>query len=187
MSSHSRNSRNATQALQVALAAALLAGSAAHAADQPRNFELAAFSNTLAGDSLVRGNYDAAFQQLTIDAHSFTASSAALATNRCVTLIMTHKFEEAHNACDAAVSAAKLDIVSAPTSMTWARQEFRDYLALAYSNRAVLDYLKKDTTAAQADLQKAVAVSPKTELVARNLTVLQSHNAVAQVAVVPKS
>jgi hypothetical protein len=187
MSSHSRNSRKATQALHLAFAAALLAGSAAQAADQPRNFELAAFSNTLAGDSLVRGNYEAAFQQLAIDEHSLTASPATIATNRCVTLIMTHKFEEAHTACNSAVSAARLEIVSMPVSVAWARQEFRDYLALAYSNRAVLDYLTNDTTAAQADLAKAKSVSPKAELVARNLTVLQSHNAVAQVAVVPKS
>jgi hypothetical protein len=187
MSSHSRNSRKATQALHLAFAAALLAGSAAQAADQPRNFELAAFSNTLAGDSLVRGNYEAAFQQLAIDEHSLTASAATIATNRCVTLIMTHKFEEAHTACNSAVSAARLEIVSMPVSVAWARQEFRDYLALAYSNRAVLDYLTNDTTAAQADLAKAKSVSPKAELVARNLTVLQSHNAVAQVAVVPKT
>jgi hypothetical protein len=178
MSSHSRNSRKATQALHLAFAAALLAGSAAHAADQPRNFELAAFSNTPAGDSLVRGNYDAAYQQLTIDAHSPTASPAMIATNRC---------EEARTACNAAVSAARLEIVSMAGYETWARQEFRDDLALAYSNRAVLDYLTNDTAAAQTDLKKAESVSPKAGLVARNLTVLQSHNAVAQVAVVPKS
>ncbi len=187
MSSYSRNSRKATQALHLAFAAALLTGSAAHAADQPRNFELAAFSNTLAGDSLVRGNYDAAFQQLAIDAHSLTANPSTTATNRCVTLIMTHRFEEAHPACNAAVSAARLEIVSMPVSMTFARQELRDYLALAYSNRAVLDYLTNDTTAATADLKKAESVSPKAEFVARNLTVLQSRGAVAQVAVVPKS
>ncbi|HEY6922548.1 MAG TPA: hypothetical protein VI653_03695 [Steroidobacteraceae bacterium] len=185
MSSHSRNSRKATQALHLAFAAALLTGSAAYA-DQPRNFELAAFSNTPTGDALVAGNYGAAFHQLAIDEHSLTESSATIATNRCVTLIMTHKFDEAHKACDAAVSTARLEIVSLPVSVGWARQEFRDYLALAYSNRAVLDYLTNDTTAAQADLNKAVSVSPKAELVARNLTVLQSHNAVAQVAVVPK-
>jgi len=187
MSSQSRNSRKASQALHLAFATALLAGSAAYAADQPRNFELAAFSNTLAGDSLVRGNYDVAYQQLAIDAHSLTANPSTIATNRCVTLIMTHKFEEAHTACNAAVSAARLEIVSMPVSVAWARQEFRDYLALAYSNRAVLDYLTNDTAAAQTDLKKAESVSPKAGLVARNLTVLQSHNAVAQVAVVPKS
>jgi Flp pilus assembly protein TadD len=186
MSSQSRNSRKATQALHLAFAAALLAGSAAHAADQPRNFELGAYSNTLAGDSLVRGNYDAAFQQLAIDEHSFL-NPAAVTTNRCVALIMTRKFEEARKACNAAVSAAKLDIVSMPVTMTFARQEYRDYLALAYSNRAVLDYVTNDAAAAQADLKKAESVSPKAQLVARNLSVLQSHNAVAQVAVVPKS
>jgi len=187
MSSYSRNSRTATQALHLAFAAALLTGSAAYAADQSRNFELAAFSNTPTGDSLVHGNYDAALQQVAIDAHSLTTNQATVATNRCVTLIMTHKFEEARTACNAAVSAARLEIVTLPVSLNWDRQEFRDYLALAYSNRAVLDYLTNDTTAAQADLKRAESASPKTELVARNLTALQSRNAVAHVAVIPKS
>jgi len=186
MSSHSRNSRKATQALHLAFAAALLAGSAAHAADQPRTFELAAFSNTLAGDSLVRGKYDMAFQQLPVDEHSL-ASATMVTTNRCVTLIVTRKLEEAHTACNAAVRAARLEITTLPVTLSWDRQEFRDYLALAYSNRAVLNYITNDAAAAEADLKKAEAVAPKAEFVARNLTVLQNRSAVAQVAVVPKS
>jgi hypothetical protein len=186
MSSHSRNSRKATQALHLALAAALLAGSAAHAADQSHNFELAAFSNTLAGDSLVRGNYDMAFQQIAVDEHSLV-SQATISTNRCVALIVTRKFQEAHAACDAAVHAAQQEIVSLPVSMSWARQDYLEYLALAYSNRAVLSYISNDTVAAQADLKKAEAAAPKAPFVARNLTALQSHTAVAQVSVIPKS
>ena len=50
MSSYSRNSRKPIQALQLALAAALLAGSAAHAADEPRTFELTAISNGTGGE-----------------------------------------------------------------------------------------------------------------------------------------
>ena len=42
-------------------------------------------------------------------------------------------------------------------------------------------------TAAQADLKKAEAVAPKAAFVARNLTALQSHAALVQVSVAPKS
>ncbi len=186
MSSQSRNSRKATQAVHLAFAAALLAaGSAAQAADQPRTFELTAFSNTASGYSLVHGNYDLALRQLAVDGHSF--DNVTDVTNRCVAFIVTRKFHEAHDACDAAVRAAKDEITTLPVSMSWARQDYRQYLALAYSNRAVLNWAQNDTAAAQADLKKAEAVAPRAEFVARNLTALQSHAAVAQIAVAPKS
>jgi tetratricopeptide (TPR) repeat protein len=186
MSSQSRNSRKATQAAHIAFAAALLAaGSAAQAADQSRTFELTAFSNTASGYALVHGNYDLALRQLDIDARSFDNVTAV--TNRCVAFVVTRKFKEAHEACDSAVRAAKTQITTLPVSMSWARQDFREYLALAYSNRAVLNWASNDAAAAQADLKKAEAVAPKAEFVARNLTALQTHAAVAQIAVAPKS
>lgn len=185
MSSQSRNSRKATQALKLALAAALLGGSAAYAADAS-HFELTAFSNTSSGYSLVHGNYELAMRQLDFDAHSLESVSAI--TNRCVALTVTHKFQEAHTACDAAVRAAQTEITGLPVSMSWARRDYREYLAVAYSNRAVLNWASNDVLGAQDDLKKAQAVAPKAEFVAKNLTALQSHNAnaVAQVSVVEK-
>lgn len=185
MSSQSRNSRKATRALHLAFAAALLGGSAAYAADDQRSFELTAFSNTASGYSLVHGDYQLALQQLDLDSHSLETVTSV--TNRCVAFTVTRKLQEARVACDAAVRAAREEISSLPISMSWARQDYREYLAAAYSNRAVLNWAVNDAAAAQADLKKAAAVAPKAEFVARNLTALQSHNAVAQVAVVPKS
>jgi hypothetical protein len=184
MSSQSRNSRKATQALKLALAAALLSGSAAYAADAS-HFELTAFSNTAAGYSLVHGDYALALRQLNFDANSLESVSAI--TNRCVALTVTRKLQEAHAACDAAVRAAQMEITSLPVSMTWARSDYRDYLAVAYSNRAVLNWASNDVIAAQTDLKKAQAVAPKAEFVAKNLTALQTHNenSVAQVSVAP--
>ena len=185
MSSHSRNSRKATRAVQLALAAALIAGPAAYAAEPATGkFELTAFSNTAAGDSLVRGDYNLAVQQLAIDAHTFAHDTVN--TNRCVALTLTHQFAAAHEACDAAVRDAQWQLANAPATELWSRTQYRDYLAVAYSNRAVVNYLSHDETAAQADLKKAAAVAPKAEFVARNLTALQSHNAVAQVSVAAK-
>ncbi len=186
MSSHSRNSRKTTRAVQLTVAAALLAGSTAFAADvQPRNFELTAFGNTVAGSSLVHGDYNIAIEQLAIDARSLEKDSVA--TNSCVAYTVTHRLDAARKACDQAVSDAQLQLATLSATLTWARPEYREYLAVAYSNRAVLNWLTNNSAAAQADLKKAELVSPKAEFVARNLTALQSHNAVAQLTVAPKS
>jgi hypothetical protein len=168
--------------VQLALAAALIAGPAAYAAEPATGkFELTAFSNTASGDSLVRGDYNLAVQQLNLDAHSLARDSVE--TNRCVALAVTRQLPPAHEACDAAVRDAQRQLANLPATELWARSQYRDYLALAYSNRAVVNYLSHDEAAAQADLKKAAAVAPKAEFVARNLTALQSHAAVAQVSV----
>jgi hypothetical protein len=171
--------------VQLAFAAALLAGSTAYAADEARTFELTAFSNTAAGNSLVKGDYNLAVEQLKIDAHGMASDSVN--TNRCVALTVTRQLQAAREACDAAVRDARLQLATMSPTELWARTTYRDYLAVAYSNRAVVDWLSNDSAAAQADLQKAAAVDPKAEFVARNLTALQSHATVAQVSVAPKS
>ncbi len=187
MSSSSRNSKKPTQALHLALAAALLAGSAAHAAEQPHTFVLTAFSNGAAGESIMSGDYDTAVKKLDVKTHTLTLDVSSLNTNRCVAYSITKQLAAAHASCDAAVREAQQEIASLPVSMMWARREYRDYLALAYSNRAVLNWLSNDTTAAQADLQRAEVMAPKADFVAQNLSALHNRNAVAQVAVVPKS
>jgi tetratricopeptide (TPR) repeat protein len=178
MSSHSRNSRKPIRTLQLAVAAALLAGSVAQA-DESRNFELTAFSNGTAGAALTSGDYNAALAQLQ---HSYALQNDTTATNRCVAYSVTRQLQAARAACDAAVNEAQQAIASMPVSMSWARSDYRDYLALAYSNRAVLNWLMNDSAAAQSDLKKAAAVSPKAAFVARNETALESHAKFARVS-----
>jgi Flp pilus assembly protein TadD len=178
MSSYSRNSR-------IALAGALLVGSAAFAADEPHTFELTAFSNGTGGPALLSGDYDTAQSELS--SHRNTLDVETAATNRCVLYTVTRQIQAARAACDKAVHEAQQEITGLPVSLSWARSDYRDYLALAYSNRAVLNWVQNDSAAAQSDLKKAAGVSPKASFVARNISVLQNHNAVAQVAVVPKT
>jgi hypothetical protein len=185
MFSYSRNSRKPTQALQLAFAATLLVGSAAYAADEPRTFELTAFSNGTAGEALTSGDYNSALRDLSTHAHPLYSDTTS--TNRCVAYTVTRQLQAAHTACDAAVREAQQEVSTLPVSMFWARSEYRDYLAVAYSNRAVLNWVSNDTVAAQSDLKKAAAVAPKAAFVARNQTALQSHSTVAQVSVAPKS
>ena len=178
MSSHSRNSRKPIRTLQLAVAAAALAGSAAYA-DEVGHFELTAFSNGTAGAALTSGDYNTAIGQLQ-RLHTFANETTN--TNRCVAYVVTRQVESARVACDAAVREAQQDIASMPVSMSWARSDYRDYLAVAYSNRAVLNWILNDTRAAQSDLKKAAAVSPKATFVARNETALETHAKVARVS-----
>lgn len=63
-----------------------------------------------------------------------------------------------------------------------------EYPALAYSNRAVLEWISSDEAAARKDLAKAQKVAPQSDFVAQNLAALEAHGEVAQAgAPVPKS
>jgi hypothetical protein len=85
------------------------------------------------------------------------------------------------------VRDAQEDRANLPTWMSWARKRHNDYVALAYSNRAVLHWLANDQTSAEKDLAKAEALAPKADFVARNLSALHTRATVAQVSVAPKS
>jgi len=185
MTSHSRHNRKPTQALKLAIAAALLASSAAQADETPRTFALTMYSNGVAAAPLMSGDYVAAVQQL--NTHVTGLDSDSLSTNRCVAYTVTRQIEAARAACNAAVREAQLAITSLPLSMSYARSEYRGDLALAYSNRAVFEWVSNDAAAAQADLKRAAAVAPKAAFVARNINALQSHTKVAQIAVTPQS
>jgi hypothetical protein len=187
MSSYSRNSRKPTQAPGLGLAAALLLGSAADAADQPHSFVLTAYSNGAGGASLVSGEYGAAARELGEQPRSLSMDASTLSTNRCVAYSVTKQWDAARVACDAAVRDAQEDKANLPTWMSWARKRHNEYVALAYSNRAVLHWLSNDTTNAAKDLARAEALSPKADFVARNLSALHTRNAVAQVTVAPQS
>jgi tetratricopeptide (TPR) repeat protein len=178
MFSYSRNSRKPIRTLQLAVAAAVLAGSAAYA-DETGHFELTAFSNGPAGTALTSGDYNTALVQLQ---HAHSLDTDTTSTNRCVAYSVTRRTDEARIACDTAVREAQMELSSLPVSMQWARAEYRDYLAVAYSNRAVLNWMLNDTRAAQSDLKRAAAISPKATFVARNETALEGHAKFARVS-----
>ena len=177
MPSHSRNSRFAVRVLRLALAGvvqggALLAGSVAHA-DQPNKFVMTVYENGAAGDSLVRGNYETALKQM----RHATSNDSALTTNQCVAYTMTAQFETARSVCDTAVSDAKKDLLHSSSGTLWERNLLEESLAIAYSNRAVLDWLSHDTAAAEHDLSDASQHSPQGDYVAHNENALHSPHA----------
>jgi len=187
MGSYSRNSRKPSRALRLGLAAVLLSGPAAYAAEQPRAFVLTAYSNGVAGRTILAGDYQSAIKQLTGHVSEPTLEASTANTNRCVAYSMTKQWEAARVACDAAIKDARDESASLPGWMQWAARRHDDYVAVAYANRGVMHWLAKDVSAAQLDLAKAEALSPKADFVARNLEALRARNALAQLAAGPQS
>jgi hypothetical protein len=191
MPSYSRNSRKPLQTLTLAVAAALLTGSVAHAAEASTKFVLTAYTNGAGGDSLVSGDYDAALEAVQRFSSTQSTDASALQTNKCVAYTMKGKLDAARSQCNAAILGAKEDLASASLAE---REQAEEYLAVAYSNRAVLNWVANDAVSAARDLASAVTLSPQSEFVARNISALRSphdntprEHAVAQLAVAPKS
>jgi hypothetical protein len=188
MSSFSRNSRRADCAQNVlllgaAIALALSSGSAL--ADGAQRFVFTAYSDAAGGADVVAGRYQAALEELASHRDIMDLDPSAANTNRCVAYSMTLHWQEARAACDAAVQAAIERRLS--WQVSWLPSE-GDNLAVAYANRAVVNWLSHDDAAAREDLAKARELSPHAAFVARNLTALKMHAEMAQVgAPAPKS
>jgi len=169
-------------------AAALLLGSAVQAAEEPHTFVLTAYSNARGGMSLLGGDYGAALRALADRSSSALSSAAVIDNNRCVALAVTRQWDAARAACDAAVRDAQHERNTLPTYMIWAREDEATYVAVALSNRAVLNWMSADPAAAASDLKKAESLSPHASFVTRNLSALQhSVDAVSLNKTAPQS
>ena len=182
MSSYTRNThrpnsdrrpriRGAALALALASGAALAQGS--------HRFVFTAYTDAAGGAEVVAGRYRAALEELSGDPGTMALDPSAVDTNRCIAYSMTLQWQKAHAACDAAVRAAGTQRNLPPA---WWRQshESDDYLALAYANRAVLEWMSSDEAAARKDLAEAREIAPQSGFVAQNLAALEAHGEVAQ-------
>jgi len=129
-----------------------------------RALVLASFTDATGGRALIAGKAGRAIRQLEADSRI----SADESTNLCVAHTALRQWSEAEATCDAAVIAAdqaraKVTSKSGAESR-WAQQR----VAVAYSNRAVLNWLASDTVAAYADLARARAIEPRASFVTRN-------------------
>lgn len=184
MSSPRRHNGRPTRTLMLGCATMLLLGTAAHAAD--RRFVLSAFSNVPGGRALLAGDYDTAMSQLSRVRIS-SRDEGGMSTNRCVALTVTRQWQKARVACDEAVQDADRERLDLPSWMSGTHQEQDNYLAIAYSNRAVLKWLSDDAASAAQDLKRAQHLAPGAGFVTRNLAALTVHSSVAQVSIGPQS
>lgn len=183
MSSHSRNSRRPqserrSRTLCAGLALAVASGAALAQGSHP--FVFTAYADAAGGAEVIAGRYRAALDELGSDPGSMELDPSAANTNRCVAYSMTLQWQSAHAACDAAVSAARRQR-NLPAAWWGQAHAFDDdYLALAYANRAVLEWMSGEEAAARKDLAAARQVAPQSDFVAQNLAALATHGEVAQ-------
>lgn len=164
---------NGSRMVGAGVALALLS-SVASAAGAHR-FVFTAYDDAPGGAQVLAGRYQAALQEVKDYRGLVDHDPAATNTNRCVAYSMTLRWREAQAACDAAVRTAAQE---APT-WTGSFVAGHERLAIAYANRAVMHWMSNDQAAAQQDLAKALALSPKAEFVARNVAALEVHHTVA--------
>ena len=185
MDSFSRNSCKPHRAPGLAVAVSLLLGSAAHAADPTHSFVLTAYSNGTGGAELLSGDYPGAVEALKHRTTPASMDPSTTSNNRCVILAVTRQWDSAHKACDQAVRDAQQEKTLLPSYQHWARTLKSDYLAVALSNRAVVHWMAAEADAAASDLKRAEGLSPHADFVMHNRAAMESHAAVAQVAVAP--
>ncbi|HUN72694.1 MAG TPA: hypothetical protein VMU52_10310 [Steroidobacteraceae bacterium] len=183
MPSFSRNSRRAncartSLALGAGIALALLSGAAP--ADGAHQFVFTAYSDAAGGAAVMAGRYHAALEELASHRDIMDLDPSAANTNRCVAYSMTQHWQQARAACDAAVQAAAEQ--RQHTQASWLPALETESLAVAYANRAVVNWLSHDDAAAREDLAKARQLSPHAAFVARNLAALRMHAEMAQAA-----
>ena len=93
------------------------------------------------------------------------------AAQTCTALIKRRALDEAIEACDRAVDLARVPLT---TGMNPYGHSNRDALAVAYSNRAVLNGLLGDSIAAAADFQRALRQNRYTEQISRNRALIEA-------------
>jgi hypothetical protein len=174
-----------TVSLLIAATSAVATGAqAAERAHTP--MVLTAYSNGAGGSNLLKGNYTDALAEIQHYKPNAMLPASAKATNLCVAYAVTKQLSAAKDACNAALKQAKYDRLTASRYASGATQE-NAYVAVAYSNRAVVHMLAKDEASAKADLERAKVLAPNAEFVSKNAIAVasKSRSTIAQLEVAP--
>ena len=153
----------------LALVTTVLLAPAARAQGQSHALVLTAYVKSAGGSDLTTGKYAAALAQIKPGKRGFAHRGATTDTNLCVAYIAMRDLPAA---CAAAVTAEKAERVGLSVWNSNARTHPNPQLALADSNRAVLDDVL---------LGKAAAAAPEALLVRRNLEVLNMERSMREV------
>ena len=169
-----------------ALAATSILSAAAYASDVTApKLTLTAFVNGAGGESVMAGKYDEALSEIKYDRTSGADAYTARVTNECVAYAAKKQITEALSACDKAVKAANYERMMAQRFSPGASFQ-TSYLAIAYTNRAIIHTLAKDLESAKSDMARAQSLAPSAEIVTQNMLAMQtSASKIAQLGVTP--
>ena len=157
--------------LRVAALVSMWFAASAYADGGSEKMTLSAYVDAAEGSTLLAGRYADVIGVLGSHGLSFKQDEVAASTNLCVAYIMMHRWSDADPACDAAIRFAKLEM---PESGPAAADAHAQRVAIAYSNRAVLEWLEDRSGSAADDLTRAHALAPGSEFVAQNLARLHA-------------
>lgn len=140
-----------------ASAASAAAGSIGPAGAASHKLVLSAYQDAAEGTQLLAGHDEAVIEAIGPHGVRFAGDDVAASTNLCVAYIMTMRWDAARPACDAAVELAEGDV---PEPDLISRELHLEQVAIAASNRAVLDWLQDHRASAADDPSRAKALAP---------------------------
>jgi tetratricopeptide (TPR) repeat protein len=174
MSSNYENKLKITTVCAAFLASMLVAA-ISYAGPSTSKLTLSVYEETPGSLAVLKGKYEDAIKMLKNRRVSYQNEYAS--TNLCVALIMTRNAEAAKTACDEAIAAAKAGM---PNNVFHATESDKSLLALAYSNRAVLSWLRNEPGSAAEDVTRAHALAPDASFVTANWMVYNSKEGVGE-------
>jgi hypothetical protein len=156
----------------VALAPVVLLGFSltnAHADVPADTLVMSVYLDTLGADTVLAGDISKAITQ--IEKHHGWSNTDALAadTNLCVAYTLARRWDDAKSRCDASVTGARMHDADEVYDFGAARTK---RMAIAYSNRSVLEGLHDEKQKALADVARARSLAPRLDFVAHNWTAL---------------
>jgi hypothetical protein len=161
--------RNKIIAPRVGVLAWLLLSALAHADPGARKLTLSVYLDTPGAESVLAGKYDDAIKQIRSPGIAVQPNVVATSTNLCVALIMTKQWDAARSTCNDAVSEARFNTAdNAIMGFSANRAE----LAIALSNRAVLNWLQNRPADAASDVRRAHSLAPRKDFISQNWTAL---------------
>jgi hypothetical protein len=158
-----------------AFLASVLGTSVSYAGPGDSKLMLSVFEDTPGAREVLSGRYESAIKLLKNRTVAYQGDYAR--TNLCVAYIMARQAEAAKGACDEAIDSAKAGM---PRNIRIARATDKALLALAYSNRAVLSWLRKHSADAEQDVTRAHELAPDAQFVAANWAVYKSGRGVEE-------
>jgi hypothetical protein len=175
-----------TGKLAAIAATSIFSAVAANAADVTApKLVLTAYLNGAGGESVMAGKYDAALTEIKRDRSASSDLYTAKITNQCVTYAVMKQLTQAKSSCDEALRAAKYDRLGAMRFAPGSTIQ-NAYLAIAYTNRAVVQMMAKDVEGAKSDLARAKSLAPDAAFVSQNLLAMEtSSSKIAQLNVMP--
>lgn len=163
------------------IAAGLLASMAAaqataHAHDTEKPYSMTVIVDAAQGRKVRHGDYETAIAWLTSPKVRSHSDQFARHTNLCVAYLKTGALELAEEACESAI-AVIADRDQIPPYYAFdpdvADDALRNYRAMAFSNRGVVNAIKGDADAALADFEMARSLDKRLRTAKSNLERLE--------------